>query len=136
MAKLTTEELLENEDLVDALFKYGNRQNKNYITKEDALEDFLGEYRGVQANTAFAVAFANDIDNIRSDEDRLQFGRLYKAVDEDLEDFADNLDGEGKQMFRSECWAIKVGAWVESKQDKGSRVKAELEFIEPQEAIR
>ena len=88
MAKLTTEELLENEDLVDALFKYGNRQNKNYITREDALEDFLGEYRGVQANTAFAVAFANDIDNIRSDEDRLQFGRLYKAVDEDLEDFA------------------------------------------------
>ena len=88
MAKLTTEELLEDEDLVDALFKYGERKGTDYLTKERALEDFLGEYRGVQANTAFAVSFANDIDNIKSDEDRLQFGRLYKTVDEDLENFA------------------------------------------------
>ena len=88
MSELTTEELLQNQDYVDALVRRGMRQGKAFSTREQALEDFLDEYRGVQANTALALMFSNDIDNIRNDEERLQFGRLYKAVDEDLEDFA------------------------------------------------
>jgi len=91
--KLTTEEFLKNEDYTDALFAYGKRQGKTFGTKTEALENFLGDYRGVQSNTGLAVMFANDVTNIRDDEERLELGRLYKAVDEDLEDFAGQQSG-------------------------------------------
>ena len=86
--KLTTEELLENQEYVDTLFDYAKRQGKRLATREDALENFLGDYRGVQANTALAFMFSNDVENIRDDEERKKLGQLYKAVDEDLENFA------------------------------------------------
>jgi len=91
--KLTTEEFLKNKDYTEALFDYAERQGKNVGTKEAALENFLGDYRGVQSNTGLAVMFANDVTNIRDDEERLELGQLYKAVDEDLEDFAGQQSG-------------------------------------------
>ena len=91
--KLTTEEFLKNKDYTEALFDYAERQGKNVGTKEAALENFLGDYRGVQSNTGLAVMFANDVTNIRDDKERLELGRLYKAVDEDLEDFAGQQSG-------------------------------------------
>ena len=91
--KLTTEEFLKNKDYTEALFDYAERQGKNVGTKEAALENFLSDYRGVQSNTGLAVLFANRVSNIEDDEERLELGRLYKAVDEDLEDFAGQQSG-------------------------------------------
>ena len=91
--KLTTEEFLENDDYAKALFNYAERQGKKFASREQALENFLGDYRGVQSNTGLAVMFANDVANIRDDKERLELGQLYKAVDEDLEDFAGEQSG-------------------------------------------
>ena len=91
--KLTTEEFLQNKDYVDTLFDYAESQGKQFGTSADALEYFLGDYRGVQSNTGLAVLFANRVANIKDDEERLKLGRLYKAVDEDLEDFAGEQSG-------------------------------------------
>lgn len=91
--KLTTEELLENQEYVDTLFDYAERQGKRLATREDALENFLGDYRGVQANTALALKFSNDVENIRDEEERKKLGKLYKTVDEDLENFAGRQTG-------------------------------------------
>ena len=91
--KLTTEELLENQEYVDTLFDYAERQGKRLATREDALENFLGDYRGVQANTALAFKFSNDVENIRDEEERKKLGKLYKTVDEDLERFAGRQTG-------------------------------------------
>lgn len=91
--KLTTEELLEDKEYVDTLFDYAERQGKQLATREDALENFLGDYRGVQANTALAFLFSNEVENIGSEEERKKLGRLYKTVDEDLENFAGRQTG-------------------------------------------
>ena len=91
--KLTTEEFLENDEYAQTLFDYAESQGKKVGTREKALENFLGDYRGVQSNTGLAVLFANRVANIEDDEERLKLGRLYKAVDEDLEDFAGKQTG-------------------------------------------
>ena len=96
--KLTTEEFLEDEDNIKALSNYAKRENKKFGTKEEALEHFLGTYRGVMSNTGLAVLFANRVANIEDDEERLELGRLYKAVDEDLEDFAGQQTGKGTTL--------------------------------------
>jgi hypothetical protein len=91
--KLTTEEFLKNNDYAKALSNYAARQGKEFGSREQALENFLSDYRGVQSNTGLAVLFANRVSNIEDDEERLELGRLYKAVDEDLEDFAGQQSG-------------------------------------------
>ena len=96
--KLTTEEFLQNKDYVDTLFDYAESQGKQFGTSADALEYFLGDYRGVQSNTGLAVLFANRVANIEDDEERLKLGRLYKAVDEDLEDFAGEQSAIGTTL--------------------------------------
>ena len=93
MTELTTEQFLNNQDYVDTLFDYADRQGKIVTSKQEALENFLSDYRGVQANTALALMFKNDIDAIEDQEDKAALGRLYKAVDEDLEDFAGEQSG-------------------------------------------
>ena len=91
--KVTTEEFLDDEDNIRALRSYAKRENKRFGTKEEALEDFLGTYRGVMSNTGLAVMFANEVADIKDDGERLELGRLYRAVDEDLEDFAGQQSG-------------------------------------------
>jgi hypothetical protein len=91
--KLTTEEFLENDEYAQTLFDYAESQGKKVGTREKALENFLSDYRGVQSNTGLAVLFANRVANIEDNEERLKLGRLYKAVDEDLEDFAGEQSG-------------------------------------------
>ena len=82
----------------DTLFDYAESQGKQFGTSADALEYFLGDYRGVQSNTGLAVLFANRVANIEDDEERLKLGRLYKAVDEDLEDFAGEQSAIGTTL--------------------------------------
>ena len=57
--KLTTEEFLKNDDYAKALSNYAARQGKEFGSREQALENFLSDYRGVQSNTGLAVLFAN-----------------------------------------------------------------------------
>ena len=49
--KLTTEEFLKNDDYAKALSNYAARQGKQFASREQALENFLGDYRGVMSNT-------------------------------------------------------------------------------------
>ena len=93
MADLTTEQLLDNKEYVKTLYDYTDRKGAKVSTPAQALEYFLGDYRGVQANTALALKFSNDVENIKSFEERQKLGKLYKAVDEDLESFAGNQTG-------------------------------------------
>lgn len=93
MADLTTEQLLDNKEYVKTLYDYTDRKGVKVSTPSQALEYFLGDYRGVQANTALALKFSNDVENIKSFEERQKLGKLYKAVDEDLESFAGNQTG-------------------------------------------
>ena len=45
MTELTTEQFLNNQDYVDTLFDYANRQGKIVTSKQEALENFHGSRR-------------------------------------------------------------------------------------------
>ena len=56
-----------------------DRYRKNYFDADEAVEDFLSEYRGIQNNTMNALTFANYAYEIKDENYKAQLGRLYNA---------------------------------------------------------
>ena len=56
-----------------------DRYRKNYFGADEAVEDFLSEYRGIQNNTMNAFTFANYASEIEDPEYKEKLGRLYNA---------------------------------------------------------
>ena len=96
---LTLEDLKKDKDLLRTISQYTrDRYNKNYTNPDEALEDFLSEYRGIQNNTMNAVTFANYASEIEDPEYKAQLGRLYNTFDNELENFAD-VEGVGSGLM-------------------------------------
>lgn len=75
---LTLEDLKKDKDLLRTISQYTrDRYNKNYTNPDEALEDFLSEYRGIQNNTFNALTFANYASEIEDPEYKAQLDRLY-----------------------------------------------------------
>jgi hypothetical protein len=53
---LTLEDIKKNTNLMGTIARYASdRYGKNYFDPDEAVEDFLSEYRGIQNNTMNAL---------------------------------------------------------------------------------
>jgi hypothetical protein len=49
---LTLEDIKQNQNLMRTITRYSrDRYGKDYVDPDEAVEDFLSEYRGIQNNT-------------------------------------------------------------------------------------
>ena len=77
---LTLEDLKKNKELLNTISQYTrDRYKRDYTNSDEALEDFLSEYRGIQNNTVNALTFANYASEIKDENYKAQLGRLYNA---------------------------------------------------------
>jgi hypothetical protein len=91
--KLTFEDLKKDPSVMQTIRRYSyDRYGTDYIDPDEALEDFLSEYRGIQNNTVNALTFANYASEIKDENYKAQLGRLYKTFDDELENFSDVED--------------------------------------------
>jgi hypothetical protein len=96
---LTLEDLKKNKELLNTISQYTrDRYKRDYTNSDEALEDFLSEYRGIQNNTFKALTFANYASEINDPEYKEQLGRLYNTFDNELENFAD-VGGVGSGLM-------------------------------------
>jgi hypothetical protein len=65
---------------------------KRLFDPDEAVEDFLSEYRGIQNNTVNALTFANYASEIKDENYKAQLGQLYNTFDDELENFSDVED--------------------------------------------
>jgi hypothetical protein len=90
---LTLEDIKKNTDLMRTITRYASdRYRKNYFDANEAVEDFLSEYRGIQNNTMNALTFANYASEIKDENYKAQLGQLYNTFDDELENFSDVED--------------------------------------------
>jgi hypothetical protein len=90
---LTLEDIKKNTDLMRTITRYASdRYRKNYFGADEAVEDFLSEYRGIQNNTVNALTFANYASEIKDENYKAQLGQLYNTFDDELENFSDVND--------------------------------------------
>jgi hypothetical protein len=90
---LTLEDIKKNTNLMRTIARYArDRYGKNYFDPDEAVEDFLSEYRGIQNNTMNALTFANYASEIKDENYKAQLGRLYNTFDDELENFSDVED--------------------------------------------
>jgi hypothetical protein len=90
---LTLEDIKKNTDLMRTITRYASdRYGKNYFDPDEAVEDFLSEYRGIQNNTMNALTFANYASEIKDENYKAQLGQLYNTFDDELENFSDVED--------------------------------------------
>jgi hypothetical protein len=90
---LTLEDIKKNTDLMRTITRYASdRYRKNYFDANEAVEDFLSEYRGIQNNTVNALTFANYASEIKDENYKAQLGQLYNTFDDELENFSDVED--------------------------------------------
>jgi hypothetical protein len=91
--KLTFEDLKKDPSVMQTIRRYSyDRYGTDYIDPDEALEDFLSEYRGIQNNTVNALTFANYASEIKDENYKAQLGRLYNTFDDELENFSDVED--------------------------------------------
>jgi hypothetical protein len=90
---LTLEDIKKNTNLMGTIARYASdRYGKNYFDPDEAVEDFLSEYRGIQNNTMNALTFANYASEIKDENYKAQLGQLYNTFDYELENFSDVED--------------------------------------------
>jgi hypothetical protein len=91
--KLTFEDLKKDPSVMQTIRRYSyDRYGTDYVDPDEALEDFLSEYRGIQNNTFNALTFANYASEIKDENYKAQLGRLYNTFDYELENFSDVED--------------------------------------------
>jgi hypothetical protein len=96
---LTLEDIKKNTDLMGTITRYASdRYGENYFDPDEAVEDFLSEYRGIQNNTMNALTFANYASEIKDENYKAQLGQLYNTFDNELENFAD-VEGVGSGLM-------------------------------------
>jgi hypothetical protein len=89
----TLEDIKKNTNLMGTIARYASdRYGKNYFDPDEAVEDFLSEYRGIQNNTVNALTFANYASEIKDENYKAQLGQLYNTFDDELENFSDVED--------------------------------------------
>jgi hypothetical protein len=97
--KLTFEDLKKDPSVMPTIRRYyQDRYGTDYLDKDEALEDFLSEYRGIQNNTFNTLTFANYASEIEDPEYKAQLGQLYNTFDNELENFAD-VEGVGSGLM-------------------------------------
>lgn len=100
----TLQDLIKNEDFVRTLMQYEeDRGMEPSNTPLEAAQNFLSDYRYLQSNTVGAYDFVNYVKGIDdSTEDGVAYkqnlGRLYKAVDEEVDQIFSEEVGWGETM--------------------------------------
>lgn len=75
---LTLEDIKKDSDLMRTIDRYSrDRYGRGYADADNAVEDFLSEYRGIQNNTMNALTFANYASEIDDPAFKEKLGRLY-----------------------------------------------------------
>lgn len=83
---ITATELINQGNNLKALQKYSVDRGLSFETNGDLLENFLGDYRGVQTNTVGAASFISYANKLEEDSEyKKDLGQLYKTVDDNLE---------------------------------------------------
>jgi hypothetical protein len=97
--KLTFDDLKKDPSVMQTIRRYyQDRYGTDYLDQDEALEDFLSDYRGIQNNTVSALTFANYASEIDDPEYKEKLGRLYNTFDNELENFAD-VEGVGSGLM-------------------------------------
>lgn len=98
---LTREDIIKDEELVSTLVDYGFKRNgETYDSAEEAIDNFLEDYRALQSNTISAAKFINFVSNLEDEkpedaEFKQRLSKLYKVVDEEVDEvFGDTTFGE------------------------------------------
>ena len=106
---LTLEDIKKNTNLMGTIARYSSdRYGKNYFDPDEAVEDFLSEYRGIQNNTMNALTFANYASEIKDENYKAQLGQLYNTFDDELENFSDVEDIGSGLMAAGEILAYNI----------------------------
>jgi hypothetical protein len=78
---LTFDDLKKDPSVMQTIRKYTrDRYGTDYLDQDEALEDFLSEYRGIQNNTMNAWTFSNYTSEINDEKYKAQLGRLYNIL--------------------------------------------------------
>ena len=93
---LERKDLIKNEKFVNALYNIKlNREGVRSTSPEDLVDDFITDYRGIQANTAKTLLFANYVTGL-DEKDPVQkkvkddLGYAYNVIDKQTESFLDD----------------------------------------------
>lgn len=106
---LTLEDIKKDSDLMRTIDRYSrDRYGRGYAEADEAVEDFLSEYRGIQNNTMNALTFANYASEIEDPEYKEKLGRLYNTFDDELESFSDVKDVGSGLMAAGEILAYNI----------------------------
>ena len=98
----TTSDLATVPDIVETAKRYSAERNRAFETDEDAVNNFVEDYRFAHVNVASGALFANYLNDLKdkTPEDREYAGNLaalYKLVDDDVDDlFGDSATGKEK----------------------------------------
>ena len=99
---LTTSDLATVPDAVEAAKRYSMERNRSFETDEDAIDNFIEDYRFAHVNVASGALLANYLNDLKdkTPEDRRyasNLATLYKVVDQDVDDlFGDSATGKEK----------------------------------------
>lgn len=88
MAKKTRADLLNDKEFMNTVYEYSlNRYEELPDNNEQALEQFIEDYRELNNNTIGAFQFINYVESLKDEEYKARLGQIYKTVDDELENF-------------------------------------------------
>ena len=86
MAEVTKSELLKDDTFIKAVTAYGaDRHQKVYESREEAVDDFLEDYRSMQSNSLGLLNFINYAEGLEDGEYKKSFAAAYEKLDNELE---------------------------------------------------
>lgn len=98
----STSDLATDPLIVETAKRYSAERNRAFETDEDAVDNFVEDYRFAHVNVASGALFANYLNDLqdKTPQDRNYAGNLaalYKLVDDDVDDlFGDSATGKEK----------------------------------------
>lgn len=101
MTDAAFKKITENKDFMRALTRFEDDRGLDISTSnEEAVNQFLSEYRYLQANTYGAFQFVNYVESLNKPEDqeyKKNLGKIYKIIDEEVDEvFGENIDLEDR----------------------------------------
>ena len=98
--KKTQQDLLNDEKFIATLVDYNlDRYGEVPLSAEEALEQFIEDYRSLNSNTVEAFRFVNYAEDVKDGEYKNNLADAYRIVDTELENFyADKSTSFGQKV--------------------------------------
>ena len=98
--KKTQQDLLNDEKFIATLVDYNlDRYGEVALSAEEALEQFIEDYRSLNSNTVEAFRFVNYAEDVKDGEYKKNLADAYRIVDTELENFyADKSTSFGQKV--------------------------------------